>query len=400
MITRYCDKAPDIPPPSLYYTFRGVSEIRDSLRADADARLRPDYGVETKRGAAADAPPACGDKSPPRSREAPPPLPTDAPPLPSDAAPAGATAFLCASEPLDEFGRSWTLVDNRAGTELHKTFKMHRGAAAGPRRGRSAGTGGGEQHPELLERDRRRADVVKSAARGNGRRRDVLRRGRRRGRGGRRPRRRRDRGHGRVAALCGEALDGGLLAPQALGADPQRRPRVVARRPPARGVRGPARDRSTRRGDAAVSSIALALTARRGDAAVSSADHIARALATPRVVADRPPRAGRRGARSRRCRDCRIVRGSPFVPHARSSPPGSRPGSRPGSQPTSPRPSLSRGLAGDLSPPAFGRARSRSSENPCSGRPPLSPRPRAGSGSIPLGIQHRLPCELIKPLLT
>ena len=135
MITRYCDKAPDIPPPSLYYTFRGVSEIRDSLRADADARLRPDYGVETKRGAAADAPPACGDKSPPRSREAPPPLPTDARPLPSDAAPAGATAFLCASEPLDEFGRSWTLVDNRAGPELHT--KPSRCIAAPPR-GRDA----------------------------------------------------------------------------------------------------------------------------------------------------------------------------------------------------------------------------------------------------------------------
>lgn len=69
VITRYCDKAPEIPPPSLYYTFRCSNELKAALVS----------GVAAVR-----APPACGG--------------------------AAAPAFMCASEPLDA-GEHWALVE-------------------------------------------------------------------------------------------------------------------------------------------------------------------------------------------------------------------------------------------------------------------------------------------------
>lgn len=68
VITRYCDKAPEIPPPSLYYTFRCSNELKAALVSVAAVR----------------APPACGG--------------------------AAAPAFMCASEPLDA-GEHWALVE-------------------------------------------------------------------------------------------------------------------------------------------------------------------------------------------------------------------------------------------------------------------------------------------------
>ncbi|KAH8065722.1 glutamine-fructose-6-phosphate transaminase [Aureococcus anophagefferens] len=51
VITRYCDKAPQIPPPSLYYTFRCSNELKAALVSGADDAPRPAYGVEAAPGA-------------------------------------------------------------------------------------------------------------------------------------------------------------------------------------------------------------------------------------------------------------------------------------------------------------------------------------------------------------
>ena len=99
VITRYCDKSPKIPPPSLYYAFRNASDLRAALNADAAAAAsssRPAYGVE---GAApAPAPASC------------PGCPVRGAPGPAQEKGHAGTAFLCASEPLDASG-NWTLVE-------------------------------------------------------------------------------------------------------------------------------------------------------------------------------------------------------------------------------------------------------------------------------------------------
>ncbi|KAH8052387.1 glutamine-fructose-6-phosphate transaminase [Aureococcus anophagefferens] len=53
VITRYCDKAPEIPPPSLYYTFRCSNELKAALVSGADDAPRPAYGAPLATPAAA-----------------------------------------------------------------------------------------------------------------------------------------------------------------------------------------------------------------------------------------------------------------------------------------------------------------------------------------------------------
>lgn len=102
VITRYCDKAPQIPPPSLYYTFRCSNELKAALVSGADDAPRPAYGIEDARAPA----PAAAAPGP---AAAPPPgvAAVRAPPACGGAA---APAFMCASEPLDA-GEHWALVE-------------------------------------------------------------------------------------------------------------------------------------------------------------------------------------------------------------------------------------------------------------------------------------------------
>ena len=50
VVTRYCDKAPRIPPPSLYYAFLPCSELRTHLLAERFCAARSAYGPG-RRGA-------------------------------------------------------------------------------------------------------------------------------------------------------------------------------------------------------------------------------------------------------------------------------------------------------------------------------------------------------------
>ena len=97
VITRYCDKAPLVPPPSLYFTFRAAADLRSSLVEKSDALDNaPAYGVDVEV--------TKGAPHPKSATTAPPPARADDAPAP------GAGAFMCASEPLDA-GEHWSLVE-------------------------------------------------------------------------------------------------------------------------------------------------------------------------------------------------------------------------------------------------------------------------------------------------
>ena len=107
VVTRYCDKAPRIPPPSLYYAFSSCAKLRSHLtRNDQCCRRTPGDG-----SAAAQPPPsslaadAAAAAPPPPAADA---AASDAPSAASLSAAAGVMlterctggAFMCASEPL------------------------------------------------------------------------------------------------------------------------------------------------------------------------------------------------------------------------------------------------------------------------------------------------------------
>ncbi|KAJ1463349.1 nucleophile aminohydrolase [Pelagophyceae sp. CCMP2097] len=102
IITRYCDKAPEIPSPSLYFTFREAQRLQEALMTCDDgepgepAIAAPAYGI----GAGQKRPPlasckldgAYGGKNCPRQWRC------------------SSPAFMCASEPLSQHTEYWSLV--------------------------------------------------------------------------------------------------------------------------------------------------------------------------------------------------------------------------------------------------------------------------------------------------
>ena len=96
VVTRYCDKAPHIPPPSLYFAFLPCETLRSRLNdSKADAPTGPAYGL------------SAGDK-------------VLSPRLVKPGGRAGSDhvsqdceggAFICASEPLTRCPEQWTLIE-------------------------------------------------------------------------------------------------------------------------------------------------------------------------------------------------------------------------------------------------------------------------------------------------
>ena len=97
VVTRYCDKAPRIPPPSLYYAFLPCSELRTHLLASKGSAPRgPAYGLG-RRGAGntADAPVSRRGSADLLEQ-------------------CEGGAFICASEPLTRNTERWHLIEENS----------------------------------------------------------------------------------------------------------------------------------------------------------------------------------------------------------------------------------------------------------------------------------------------
>lgn len=103
VVTRYCDKAPRIPPPSLYYAFLPSHTLRTHIATSrgADGAAGPAYGLHARSTPSADAP---ASASAPGGRAG--SVQT------SESVESG--AFICASEPLTRCPEQWTLIEENS----------------------------------------------------------------------------------------------------------------------------------------------------------------------------------------------------------------------------------------------------------------------------------------------
>ena len=113
VVTRYCDKAPRIPPPSLYYAFLPSHTLRThiSTSASADgAAAGPAYGLQHARGAPSTDVDALASASASASASAPQCRVGSV--QTSESVESG--AFICASEPLTRCPEQWTLIEENS----------------------------------------------------------------------------------------------------------------------------------------------------------------------------------------------------------------------------------------------------------------------------------------------
>ena len=125
VVSRYCDKAPHIPSPSLYYAFADGNALREHLQASSPGRQTPGHGAHsivnelttTGAGAAARAKPPCRPDGCARGSVSALPAHADAPSALQGGESSGSFrslskgAFICASEPLTTHIAQWHLLE-------------------------------------------------------------------------------------------------------------------------------------------------------------------------------------------------------------------------------------------------------------------------------------------------
>uniref|UniRef100_A0A7S4B882 Glutamine amidotransferase type-2 domain-containing protein n=1 Tax=Chrysotila carterae TaxID=13221 RepID=A0A7S4B882_CHRCT len=96
IVTRFCDKAPRIPPPSLYYAFASACELKEHLQQGPAGLLAPGHGAtQARRLSASSLPKKMGRDCSQIER-------------------CTGGAFICASEPLTTHVERWHLIDENS----------------------------------------------------------------------------------------------------------------------------------------------------------------------------------------------------------------------------------------------------------------------------------------------
>ena len=99
MVTRYCDKAPTIPAPSLYYAFAEPAALRQHLRGCPAGRLAPGHGATAMKPLTSASAGGCGGARQGASDARQPSTKLG-----------NRAAFICASEPLTTDIANWHLI--------------------------------------------------------------------------------------------------------------------------------------------------------------------------------------------------------------------------------------------------------------------------------------------------